>query len=221
MSPRILLRRARAVMVTALLLTPAALRAQSAEGGDMAPNLAPGDRLRVDVRGSRAPSRVRLVRATSDTLWVRAWSVDPAGSGETFAVPLASMRRLQRSQGRHTHVRRNGGYGLAGGVLVGAVVGAMAGAADDGDDYFDISPAVGALVLGVVLGVPAGVVGALTGLAPTEEWTDVAVLAGPRVPSPSARDGLAVRPRLGLTRVPMRGAPAARAFTLGLTVRPR
>ena len=228
MRSRLPLRRARAAIVAAVLLTPAALRAQSTVGESLAPHLAPhlapGARLRVDVRGSRAPSLVRLVRATSDTLWIRGWNADPAGSDGTFAVALASVRRLQLSRGRHTHVRRNAGYGLAGGLFVGGVLGAIEGANDDGDEFFEISPAEGALILGIVLGVPAGLVGALTGLPPTEDWTDVPLAASARVSSHARRTthtAHTIRPRLGLTRIPVRGAPGARAITVGLTVRPR
>ena len=217
---RVLLRRAPAMMVAALLLAPGPLRAQSVEGDGSAANLPRGARLRVDVLDRRGRQVVRLVRASSDTLRVRRWSAAPGGADDTVALALTSVRRLQRSRGRHTHVRRNGGYALAGGVLAGGILGAIEGANDDGE-WFDLTPAEGALIVGVAIGIPAGMIGALSGLVPTEEWIDVALPADARVTSEPRRDGLVVRPRLGLTHVPMRGAPAARAITLGLTLRPR
>jgi hypothetical protein len=222
MTTRVTLRIARTALATAVLLASTTLRAQPT-APPTAPtalptSLAPDARLRVHLRSARAPYVVRVVRVAPDTLWVRPWDADAAGvaTGE-FAIAIADLRRLERSAGRRTRVLRNGGLGAAGGLIAGALIGAYIGATDE-EGWFEISPAEGAIFLGVGLAIPAGVVGALTGVFPTERWRDVPLPASPGVSSGSLRGAPRIRPRIGLTRVPVRGARAARALTVGVTV---
>jgi hypothetical protein len=221
MTTRVTLRIARTALATVVLLASTTLRAQPTAPPTAPTALAPDARLRVHPRVGRAPYLVRVVRVDPDTIWVRPWDADAArvATGE-FAIPIADVRRLERSAGRRTRVLRNGGLGAAGGLIAGALIGAYIGATDE-EGWFEISPAEGAILLGVVLAIPAGVVGALTGVFPTERWRDVPLPAPTGVSSGSLRGAPRIRPRVGLTRVPVRGAPAARALTVGVTVRAR
>jgi hypothetical protein len=196
----------------ALLLASAPLGAQAA-----APATLPAyARLRVHPRASARAYQARLVRMDADTVWVRPWSAAADAPDAAFAVPLASLRRLERFEGRSTHILRNTGIGAAAGALVGGAIGAIAAVQDD-DSSIDFEPGPAALFVGAALTLPGAIVGALTGTVPTDDWRAVAL------PSEARREaaGPRVRPSLALVRVPVRGAPAARALSLGITVVPR
>lgn len=192
---------ARTRLAAALLLAPAALAAQAPPP---ATELSVGMRLRVLSRDAARSYLARLERATRDSIWVRALDADTL-SAVAHPVALASLGRLEYSRGRSRHVGRNALYGMVAGALTGALIGGAIGASGGGDTP-DVTAAEGAVFLGAVLVLPGGIVGAMTGAAATETWAPVA---------------LPLRPRLGLARVPGRGAPPARALTLGLTVRTR
>jgi hypothetical protein len=204
---------ARRAIAAALLLSPLGLRAQAPPP---ATELSGGTRLRVLPRAAARSYLARLVRATRDTAWVRAWAADTLSADGAFAVPLASLRRLEYSRGTARHVGRNTLYGAAAGALIGGAIGAAAGQGDDGD-ILEVSAGEAAVFVGAVFALPGALVGALSGTRQTEDWAPVALPA----PSRPASAGPSVRPRLGLARVPVRGAPPARALTLGITVRTR
>jgi hypothetical protein len=203
-------------LAAALLLASAPLGAQAAAPAEVPA----GARLRVYVRGAPGHYLVHLARAGADTLWVRPVDASAASVTGEFPVAVADLSRLRWLRGRRTHVLRNGGIGLGAGALVGAVLGAVHGASDDGA-FIQFTPVEGAAFFGVLLGVPAGVVGALSGLVPTEQWSEVAVAPDAPATAHPAAVGPLIRPRLGLTRVPVRGGPAARALSVGVTVHPR
>ena len=79
------------------------------------------------------------------------------------------------------------------------------------------------LAVALVASVPATPIGARTGLVRTEGWAQVPASSARTVSRASSPDRarLSVRPRVGTMRVPVRGAPPARAVTVGLTLRPR
>ncbi|MDF1504900.1 hypothetical protein [Roseisolibacter sp. H3M3-2] len=194
----------------ALALTALTARA-AAEAAAQAP-VAPGDRVRVDLRPSGARVVGSVVASDADTLRL---VVREGDRPDTLAVPTARLHGVWRSAGHRTHVARNALVGAGSGVAAGVLTAATYDEAADGG-WFHITPADAGVIVGLAVGVPAAGVGALTGLARTEAWE--------RVPLPAVRTahaGLAVRPRVGTTRVPVRGAPPARALTVGLTLRPR
>ena len=179
------------------------------------PGLAPGARVRVHTYPDGARLVARLLAADADTLRV-APIVDGVPQ-PALAMPRARVYRLERSTGRHRHVARNAGIGALVGVGAG-LLGALTVDEDDLDWFLPTRSQYG-LAMGLVVGLPTTTIGALTGLVRTEGWAAVPVPSA-RTASPD-RAGLAVRPRVGTMRVPVRGAPPARAVTVGLTLRPR
>jgi hypothetical protein len=124
------------------------------------------------------------------------------------------VRAVHRSAGRHRPVLRNAGIGAALGVAAGAV--ATVATLDEEFGFVFASPYEFGAFVGVAVGVPTTAIGALSGLIPVERWERV-----PLATPPPASGGLSVRPKVGTMRVPVRGAPPARALTLGVTLRPR
>ena len=177
--------------------------------------VATGDRVRLTL-DDQGPRRVgHVVRLRGDTIWLELPAARGTRPDTTFAIPLTGILRMERSTGRRRHVARNAGIG----ALVGVGAGAVGAATVDEDDRgwaFSGRSEFG-LAVGLVVGVPATAIGALTGIVPTEGWEPV---SSPNAPTRD-RARLTVRPRVGTMRVPMRGAPPARAITVGVTLRPR
>jgi len=175
--------------------------------------LEPGARVRV--RDRTAETYVgRFAAARDDTVWIATGRPAPGATETRLGIPVGQVHRLERSAGRRRHVARNGGIGLLVGVAAGLV--ATAATIDEEFGFIFASPYEFGAFVAVGVGVPAGVLGGLTGLIPTERWERVPLPA-----APVAGAGLSVRPKVGTTRVPVRGAPPARALTLGVTLRPR
>ena len=201
------------------LLLPTAALALVLCGGTSAaaqgPEPAPGTRVRVHLYPDGSRLVARLIAAEADTL--RLEPTAGAAPQPAIAIPRARVSRLERSTGRRRHVARNAGFG----ALVGVGAGLMGALTADEDDldWFTPTRSQFGLMVGVVVGVPTTIIGALTGFVRTEGWA--------AVPPPAAttaspdRAGLTVRPKVGTMRVPVRGAPPARAITVGLTLRPR
>lgn len=111
------------------------------------------------------------------------WIVD-SGIAEVdpLEVPLASVTRVEVSQGLETHVAK----GLGIGVLAGSVMGVLIGYAQ-GDDDCSADREAGSFCLEVMsagdkaaafgfgLGLVGGAIGAVSGLFPTEKWEEAAL----------------------------------------------
>jgi surface antigen len=148
----------RTIVAVVVALLPGAV------GADGPPPVDPGARLRVSVAGSGA----RPISGTLDAL--RDGSLVLATDGQTRAFPLATISRVEVSQGRHVSRRA---------VVIGAVAGGVAGALVGGclankDDYGvacagqdDTKYVIG----GLVGGVAGGALGAWLGKS--ERWEDV------------------------------------------------
>ena len=214
------------------LLVALALVASAVPLVSLPAQVATGDRVRLTRDGQDARRTGRVVRLRGDTIWLETPAARGARPDTTLAIPLTGVRRVERSTGRHRHVARNAGIGALVGVGAG-MVGALTVDEDDLGWFFATRSEFG-LAVGLVVGVPSATIGALTGLVPTEGWDAVPSpsAAAPSTTMPSAtvpsatlpsrdRARLTVRPRVGTMRVPVRGAPPARAFTVGVTLRPR
>jgi hypothetical protein len=148
----------RTIVAVVVALLPGAV------GADAPPPLDPGARLRVSVAGSASGP----ITGTLDAL--RDGSLVLEVHGKTHSVPLATVNRVEVSQGRHVSRRW---------VVVGAVAGGLAGALVGGcltnkDDYGvacagqdDTKYVIG----GLVGGVAGGALGAWLGKS--ERWEDV------------------------------------------------
>jgi hypothetical protein len=127
-----------------------------------------------------------FVRWSDDTLLV-------LSNGNTLALPLDAVTRLDVSRGRKT----NTGKGAEIGFLLGGVVGAVIGYASyeecEGVCFGDFGSGFAAFVGGLVGGLGGGAVGALIGSSTkTDRWREVP-LDRVRVSLGPQRDG-----RLGL-----------------------
>ncbi len=214
------------------LLVALALVALVASALPLPAQVATGDRVRLTLDGQGPRRTGRVVRVRGDSLWLELPAARGTRPDTTFAIPLTGIVRMERSTGRRRHVARNAGIG----ALVGVGAGAVGAATVTEDDlgWFVSSRSEFGLAVGLVVGVPATAIGALTGIVPTEGWDVVPSRSGgapsavaPSAAAPSAaapprdRARLTVRPRIGTLRVPVRGAPPARALTVGVTLRPR
>lgn len=134
--------------------------------------VSPGQRVKVRSPEARGVFVVQTV--TPDTLVVA------AANGETRAVPIASISRLEVSEGERT---RMGGFGRGAGFgfLIGAVIGGGLGLTSGDDGIFSAGET--ALILGTFSGgVGALIGGALGASNPGEHWRRVPVrrvTAGP------------------------------------------
>ena len=134
--------------------------------------VSPGQR--VKVRSPDARGVFVVQSAAADTL------VLAASSGETRAVPIASISQFEVSAGERT---RLGGFarGAGFGLLIGAGVGGAWGLADGDDDcaeaswcFIEFSAAEKAMLGGAVLGSLGAIIGGVFGVAnPGEHWRRV------------------------------------------------
>jgi hypothetical protein len=149
-----------------------------------------GERVRVTSAFERSPRMKGWVGSvTADTLFLH--PTNRMGDVAT-AIPLASVTRLDVSQGRRSHWVR----GLLIGAAVGATTGAILGAASrDEDDWLVLTEVT--MMYGVILFTPLGAgVGLIVGgVWRTEQWESVPLdRVGPHVASgPQARLSLGAR----------------------------
>ena len=89
---------------------------------------------------------------------------------DTWRLSLASLTRLEMSQGRRSHAGLGAGIGLLVGAGVGAVIGSGCHAV-----VVPVSSGVGCIAVGAaVIGGAGALVGAVTGaLVRTERWAEV------------------------------------------------
>jgi hypothetical protein len=129
-----------------------------------APRLKPGDRIRAQApSASPGPLVGTVVAFQADSLMVQ-------GDTKSWRLSLASITRLDISQGR----RSRAGLGAGIGLLVGAGVGALIGSGCDAI-VVPVSSEAGCVVVGAaVFGGAGALVGAVTGaLMRTERWAEV------------------------------------------------
>jgi hypothetical protein len=195
----------RATLVVAALSLPAA--------APLPAQVVAGERVRVVPHGESG--RVgRVVRLRGDTLWLDVPAARGARPDTTFAIPLAGVRRIDRSTGARRQVGRNARIGAAVGGALGAITGAVAGARDD-------MAGEAAIFIGAAFSMPGAGIGALTGLRRAEAWEPVSLPTRASTSRAPSSGGLSLAPRLRPTRVPRRDGTWTRAFAAGLTVRPR
>ncbi len=152
----------------------------------------PGAHIRYALSGGgQARYTARVIRLRGDTLIVR---LD--GATSAAAVPLASVRRFELSDGWHRHTAR--------GALIGALAGMTAGTAiaavtfhqsdDQGDPFANMWNGLAAAWTGLLLGTTVGGgVGAAIGYADYDEhWRSQALPLALTV-QPRGRVALAVR----------------------------
>ena len=172
----------RALPRAALCLTLAFLSAGYAPAAAQSA-VAPGARVRIT-----APYLDReigtLIALTADTLLAR------GPRGDTLAVPVAAISRLEVSRGRRKHTWRGAGIGLLVGTAAGAAISAAtyhesdrSCPATDSFCGFDVSPDRGETVIaGAVLGGALGAaVGGVVGASRRKEAWRVVPLDRPRV----------------------------------------
>lgn len=153
--------------------------------------LVPGSRLRATVSDSTAQEatlqvlRGALVRWENERLLLR-----EDARGETLAVSLARVTRLEVSRGLHGHAAAGAAIGLVTGVAIGVPIG-LAGFEDQKDDLLSIgSSGQWALGFGAAFGVLGAVVGSLVGSAhKSEQWE--------LIPTEQLRGRLGVRSQPG------------------------
>ena len=177
-----------AVFAVALLSVP--VRAQivaSTEG-----TLAAGTRIRVTVATLRDPVIAEVLSHRAGTLVVRREL-----AGDTIAIPVGQVVRLDVSEGARTFRREGALIGLAGGAAIGAIVGAAAyrePACEKGSFMcIDLGPGLEAMADAVVGGLAGALLGSLIGSRTTERWKRMVgpLYDGPRVGiAPSSRGGM-------------------------------
>ena len=129
-----------------------------------APRLKPGDRIRAHApSASPGPLVGTVVAFQADSLMVQ-------GDTKSWRLSLASLTRLDISQGRRSHAGLGAGIGL----LVGAGVGAVIGSGCD-LTVVPVSSEAGCIAVGVALVGGAGaLLGAVIGShTRTERWAEV------------------------------------------------
>ena len=128
------------------------------------PPLKPGDRIRVAAPTlSPGPLVGTVVAFEADSLMVQRGT-------DTWRLSLASLTRLEMSQGRRSHAGLGAGIGLLVGAGVRAVIGSGCHAV-----VVPVSSGVGCIAVGAaVIGGAGALVGAVTGaLVRTERWAEV------------------------------------------------
>jgi hypothetical protein len=128
------------------------------------PPLKPGDRIRATAPTlSPSPLVGTVVAFEANSLMVQ------RGTG-TRRLSLASLTRLEMSQGRRSHAALGAGIGLLVGAGVGAVIGSGCKAI-----IVPVSSEGGCIAVGAaVIGGAGALVGAVTGaLVRTERWAEV------------------------------------------------
>jgi hypothetical protein len=128
------------------------------------PPLKPGDRIRATASTlSPSPLVGTVVAFEANSLMVQ------RGTG-TRRLSLASLTRLEMSQGRRSHAALGAGIGLLVGAGVGAVIGSGCKAI-----IVPVSSEGGCIAVGAaVIGGAGALVGAVTGaLVRTERWAEV------------------------------------------------
>ena len=128
------------------------------------PPLKPGDRIRATAPTlSPSPLVGTVVAFEANSLMVQ------RGTG-TRRLSLASLTRLEMSQGRRSHAALGAGVGLLVGAGVGAVIGSGCKAI-----IVPVSSEGGCIAVGAaVIGGAGALVGAVTGaLVRTERWAEV------------------------------------------------
>jgi hypothetical protein len=160
--------------------------------------LAVGTRVRVSSSApwfSGPPSVANVLGQRGDTL-----SVQPEGTRDSIALPIASITQLEVSAGRSSHVGRGIGLGFLTGALAGVVIGAATyrpsscGSSTGAFCPIDFSQGATAAAGGAVGGLLGAFVGAVIGERETENWARVAVTARKvafRL-APSGKSGLTV-----------------------------
>ncbi len=132
----------------------------------------PGDRVRVTVSSKIVGTVVTFV---ADTLVLK------LEGQSTWAVPLASMKKLEVSRGRKSNVGKGAGRGFLIGAALGVTVGALTGGGFGDCDFTHDTDSGGcsaqfALVGGLAFGLLGAGIGAIAGGAnPGEEWQEVPV----------------------------------------------
>jgi hypothetical protein len=180
-----------AAVAVALLPVPARTQTVASAGAP----LPAGTRIRVTVATSLDAVTGVVLSHRADTL-----AVSREAAGDTIAVPVGQVIRLDVSEGTRTFRRQGAKIGLAGGLAIGAIAGAAAyrdpGCGGEGAMFcIDLGPGLD-IVLGAMIGGAAGaLVGVLVGSHPTEVWkrTDVSLAGRPRLGIvPSSRGGVAL-----------------------------
>lgn len=134
----------------------------------------PGARVRVASSGA-APQVGTLVALTPDTLVAR-WE-----TGDSGAVALAHVTKLEVSRGVRAHPWQGAGYGLLLGAGLGALYGGVTyeGCAGKTNCIMSGSAATNAAAAAIVIGAAGALVGGVVGaLSPSEAWQPVALGRG-------------------------------------------
>lgn len=133
----------------------------------------------------------RVMSSDGDTVVVKT-----DGDGNTIAVPMVRVTRVDVSGGTRTHRLHGTGVGFLGGATIGALAGLASYRAPrcgSGSICLDFGPEVAAMGGAATGGVLGAVVGLLVGSTSTELWDPVAGTphAGARVGiAPSSRGGV-------------------------------
>jgi hypothetical protein len=143
------------------------------------PTIVPGARIRFALPPGTPVVLGTAIEARQDTLLVRREE-----SGDTVALPLSQLVRLDISGGTQTHALRGAGIGF----LAGAIVGAIAGQSSDRKCSSSMESS-GWLTCGqnagygaIGLGVLGAGIGAIVGwVNPTERWQPVALPGNPAI----------------------------------------
>ncbi len=179
-----------AIAAFAVVLLPLPASAQNV--GPAGAALPAGTRIRATLATSFHPVVGEVIALRADTLVMRSES-----TGDTIAVPVGQVFRLEVSEGTRTFRRQGAKIGLVTGLAIGAIVGVVshrdAGCGGEGAMLcIDLGPGVD-MTFGAVIGGAAGaLVGALLGSYPIEVWKRTDSLDGRQ------RLGIAPSPRGGI-----------------------
>ena len=174
-----------------LALVPLAAFAQAATTHATVPSA--GTRVRLLLTQPVSEMVGRVMSSDGDTIVVKT-----DGDGNTIAVPMVRVTRVDVSGGTRTHRLRGTGVGFLGGATIGALAGlASYRAPKCGSGVFclDSGPEAAAMGGAATGGVLGAVVGLLVGSTSTELWDPIAGTphGGARVGiAPSSRGGVAL-----------------------------
>jgi len=155
-----------ALILAAIVATPAIASAQSSSSIDPAPPV--GSRVRVtSVALGRAPVTGTLMSETIDSI-----TFQPTGFTTTTALGTSQVTRLEVSRGTHRRVFKSA---LIGFVVGAAAAGAIGYATWQKTSGFDFGRGADAAADASIGGLAGGLVGGLVGAKPVESWQSVSI----------------------------------------------